>query len=209
LVALCTAYDGGYGQSSSAGVAYGVAGTGAGYAGPKVISAAVQTRYSSESRPTPLQPSTSQPTIVEVDGGELPLEIVFKSTGSRIRVRQLHSGPGGGSFEETSSEDEPTRLLHTVRKPIVQEVREIITPFRRIVQEIQPVQEEIHTVVAKSDAGSSAVGLGPSGGGFSSGNAAFGADSGTGFANRVTVGGFSGNGGGNYGTMAVGSKVGY
>ena len=40
-------------------------------------------------------------------------------------------------------------LKHSVTKPIIQEVREIITPFRKITQEIQPVQEEILTIVSR------------------------------------------------------------
>ncbi|KAH9405932.1 hypothetical protein TYRP_014229 [Tyrophagus putrescentiae] len=56
----------------------------------------------------------------------------------RIKVKQTHESAGAGETEQTSSEEEPHRLIHEVRKPIIQE-------------EIQPVQEEIHTIVAKGE----------------------------------------------------------
>src|SRR5699024_11029421 len=87
-----------------------------------------------ETRNVPTQSYGSQPTVIEVDGNPGSVEFVFKSSSSRIRARQQHSGGGAGQTEETSSNEEPTRLVHTVTKPIIQEVREIITPFRKIVQ---------------------------------------------------------------------------
>ena len=63
---------------------------------------------------------------------------------------QAHDG-AQGSIQESQSEDEPHVLKHSVSKPIIQEVREVITPSRKIVQEIQPVQEEILTIVAREN----------------------------------------------------------
>lgn len=75
-----------------------------------------------------------EPQIIEVEGQALPLEIHFKSSSSRIKVRQSHESAGAGEVEETSSDEEPHRLIHTVNKPIISEVREIITPFRKVIQ---------------------------------------------------------------------------
>jgi len=44
-------------------------------------------------------------------------------------------------------------MKHTVTKPIFQEVREVITPYRKITQEVQPVQEEIRTIVGPRESG--------------------------------------------------------
>ncbi|OTF69514.1 hypothetical protein BLA29_012443, partial [Euroglyphus maynei] len=75
--------------------------------------------------------------------------IIFRSASSSLNVLQRHQGSTGDT-QESSSEDEPHRLLHTVTKPIIQEIHEVISPYRKIVQEVHPVQEEIKTVVAKN-----------------------------------------------------------
>jgi len=83
-----------------------------------------------------------------------------------LNVQQYHQG-AQGSNQETQSEDEPHYLKHTVKKPIYQEVREVISPYRKITQEIKPVQEEIQTIVARGQAksyGGSAGGYGMGGG---------------------------------------------
>lgn len=49
--------------------------------------------------------------------------------------------------------DEPHVLKHLVTKPIYQEVQEIISPHRRIVQKVEPVKEEIQTIVARGHHG--------------------------------------------------------
>lgn len=159
-----------------------------------------------------------EPQIIEVEGGALPLEIHFKSSSSRIRVHQTHESAGAGEVEQTSSEEEPHRLIHEVKKPIIQEVREIITPYRRVIQEIQPVMEEIHTIVAKGEArrqfdrnqsktrggggsgGSSTSGGGSistSGGSSSRGSGSYGGSSSTGSSGTSSsLGGSTSSGGG-------------
>ena len=56
---------------------------------------------------------------------------------SLLLVQQSHEG-GGGDSQQSRSEDEPHMLFHSVHKPIIQEVREVISPYRRIVQGDQP-----------------------------------------------------------------------
>jgi hypothetical protein len=136
-----------------------------------------------------------QPQIVEVDAGQLPLTIHFKSASSNINVVQTHQPSDAGEIKQTSSEDEPHRLVHEVTKPIIQEVREIITPFRRVIQEIRPVQEEIQTIVARGE---------PRSRGFANGGFSGGAIGGGGGVSHVSVSGgvvgYSGSGlsGGGY-----------
>ncbi len=52
-----------------------------------------------------------EPQIIEVEGGALPLELHFKSSSSRIKVKQTHESAGAGETEQTSSEEEPHRLV--------------------------------------------------------------------------------------------------
>lgn len=89
-----------------------------------------------------------------------------------------------------------------MRKPVIQELREIITPYRRVVQEILPVQEEIQTIIAKGEprqqAGAADIGggNGASAGGNLGGGNGF-ASSGAGFASSGA--GRSSGGAGGYG----------
>lgn len=52
-------------------------------------------------------------------------------------------------MEETSSEEEPHRMRHRVIKPVIQEVTEFIQPFRHHIQHIQPMVENIRTLVSE------------------------------------------------------------
>ena len=65
----------------------------------------------------PPQPSMSAPTLF----------ILLRSSSSNINVQQSHEG-GGGDIQQSRSEDEPHILFHEVNKPIIQEVREVISP---------------------------------------------------------------------------------
>jgi len=114
------------------------------------IEAAVHTRRTFEVRPVLLQQDLAQPQILDVSPNYEAVQIHFRTASSRLNAIQSHeSGPG--TIEHTASEDAPHKLVHEVRKPVIQEVREVILPFRRITQEILPVAEEIHTIVHKGD----------------------------------------------------------
>ena len=119
-----------------------------GYTGG-VIPAAIQTRRNVEVRPVQLDSDPIKAAVVLVEAGVIPLTILFRSSSSALTVMQEHNPGQPGEQQHTKSEDEPHRLLHEVTKPIIQEVREVITPYRRVVQEIQPVQEDVHTIVAR------------------------------------------------------------
>ena len=88
------------------------------------------------------------PTTIDVPANILPVNFIFRSASSLVNVAHKHEG-AKGSYKETYSQDEPHVLKHTVTKPIIQEVKEIISPFRRIVQKVEPVREEIQTLVAR------------------------------------------------------------
>jgi len=91
------------------------------------IQAAVQTKHSIETKMVDIPYEDIEPQIIEVEGGNLPLEIHFKSSSSRIKVHQTHSAGEAGQVEQTSSEEEPHRLIHEVKKPIIQEVSRLTT----------------------------------------------------------------------------------
>jgi uncharacterized protein with ATP-grasp and redox domains len=66
-------------------------------------------------------------------------------------LSQEHIPGAPGTVEQTSSQDEPSKVIHEVVKPVIQEVREVIQPYRQLSQEVQPVVENVHTVVAKGE----------------------------------------------------------
>jgi hypothetical protein len=208
IIALCKAggrggYGGGGGAVKSGGYrssggGYGgggglVLGAGGGFAGG-IIPAAIQTRHTVDVRPVSLPSEPIQPQVVLVDAGIIPLTILFRSASSSLNVLQQHIG-GAGDTQESKSEDEPHRLIHEVTKPIIQEVREVITPFRRVTQEIQPVVEDIQTIVARGEARNFGVGTGFVAGGGFGGVANLGAISGGGISigsGGVKTGGYGG-----------------
>lgn len=73
-----------------------------------------------------------------------PISLLYRSIGAPVNIIQKHI-PSRGTFKQSRSQEEPHRHLHTVRKPIIQEVREIISPVRLVRQEILPVQENVLT----------------------------------------------------------------
>lgn len=51
----------------------------------------------------------------------------------------------------TESEDEPHRLVHNVKKSVLQEVNEVVQPYRVLKTEVKPVIEQGHTLVAQGE----------------------------------------------------------
>ncbi len=113
------------------------------------VIAAIITRRTAEVVDVPVPQDVITPQVLIVEPNLLPVTIEFRSQSSPVNINQVHIPGPPGEFKETRSEEEPDRVLHEVVKPVIQEVREIIQPFRRITQQILPVQEEIHSVVAR------------------------------------------------------------
>jgi hypothetical protein len=116
------------------------------------VSAAVtQVGRTVEYRPVPYSDQPIVPQVVEVEPSDIPIHIHFKSRSSTVQLSQEHIPGAPGTVEQTSSQDEPSKVIHEVVKPVIQEVREVIQPYRQLSQEIQPVVENVHTVVAKGE----------------------------------------------------------
>ena len=114
----------GYGPS----VAYGRGGYGGGSAGNSgafgghgPISAAIRTSHHMDFIDMPNMEDNVKSSTIEVAAKPLPLNILFRSASSTLNLMHQHD-PAMGEVQESSSEDEPHRLYHTVRKPIIQEV---------------------------------------------------------------------------------------
>src|SRR6218665_109094 len=204
-------YGGGFGGYGGGFGGYG----GGGYGGHgAVVPAAVISHHNIKHYDVPSS-GHIYPTTIDVPANVLPVNFIFRSASSMINVQQKHEC-ASGSFKETHSQDEPHILKHTVTKPIIQEVREVISPFRRIQQTVEPVREEIMTMVARGVGATqgAALGAGIGAGGAGFGGAGFGgAGMGGGFGRGGVGGGFAGGvgleggklgGGGIGGGMGVG-----
>ncbi|OTF70732.1 DFP2-like protein, partial [Euroglyphus maynei] len=153
------------------GASYG-GGGGGGYGGYGSIEAAIYSNHKVDVIPVPSKKGYGAPTYIDVPGGALPVYINFQSQSSPVYVKQQHYGMSG-SYQKSYSYDEPHKLVHEVTKPIVQEVREVIKPYRKVVQTIKPVHEEVLTLVHKGtgygDGGYGGSGGGGGGGGYGGG----------------------------------------
>ena len=108
-------------------------------------SLAVNTRQSV--RYIPIQSTGyAAPTNIAVESQSGPINFRYQTMSAPVNIQHVHV-PSRGSFKQTQSTDEPHVRVHTVTKPIIQEVREIIAPQRIIRQQVQPVREEIQTLV--------------------------------------------------------------
>lgn len=111
--------------------------------------------------------------VIDINSDALPLTLRFNSMSSRINAIQKHVGHPGQVYKQNAV-DEPDLLIQNVQKPVIQEVREIISPFRNILQEVRPVQEQIQTIIAREGGagggGGSGSGYGSYGGGYGGGS---------------------------------------
>lgn len=116
------------------------------------VSAAVhQVGRTVEYRPVPYNDEPAVPQVVEVEPSDIPIRIHFKSKSSTVQLSQEHIPGAPGTVQHTSSQDEPSKVIHEVVKPVIQELREVIQPYRQVLQEVQPVVESVHTTVAKGE----------------------------------------------------------
>nr|XP_027196809.1 uncharacterized serine-rich protein C215.13-like [Dermatophagoides pteronyssinus] len=116
-----------------------------------IYSTAISSKRSYEVKPMVIENQPVEPSVVNVDGSEQPVKVIFHTQSSPMMVRQVHTPRKPVEVERTNSVDEPHRVVHAVMRPVIQEVREIIQPYRRLTQEIRPVLEEIHTIVSKDE----------------------------------------------------------
>ncbi|KAH9401004.1 hypothetical protein TYRP_002589 [Tyrophagus putrescentiae] len=156
------------------------------------IPAAVKSSHTVEYNEVPNEPANIQPQTILVEAMNIPLNILFQSKSSNLNLQSEHV-PSPGSTQETSSEDEPQILKHTVTKPILQTVLEIIQPYRKIIQEIKPVEETVKTIVARAMPSENKYEAVQSGGKYGSGGGGSGG---------------SGSGGAGAGSLSMSSKYG-
>ncbi|KAH9422708.1 uncharacterized protein LOC113793746 [Dermatophagoides pteronyssinus] len=175
---------------------YGYHGGGGGHGYAHVVPAAVLSHHHVKYYEVPSH-GYVKPTTIDVPPNHIPINFIFRSASSAIHAEQKHMG-SPGSYQQSYSKDEPHVLKHMVTKPIIQEVHEIISPYRKIVQTVEPVKEEIKTIVAR---GSHGYGGGHESGGYGGGGGGGGHDtysSGGGMEYGHMESGYGGGGGMEY-----------
>lgn len=116
------------------------------------IDAAVKSKHSVSVFPVHSSSEPSKTPVVDINSVPLPLTLRFNSVSSKINAIQKHiSHPG--QVQKQNAVDEPDLLIQNIKKPVIQEVREVIAPFRHRTQEVRPVRERIETVIAKGQDG--------------------------------------------------------
>ena len=68
--------------------------------------------------------------VVSVDAAEVPLVLTLKSKSSPLIVNAVHIGSEKGSIKKTKSVDPAHIRVHSIYKPILHKVQEILQPHR-------------------------------------------------------------------------------
>ena len=110
------------------------------------IEAAYTSKHAIETYSVPNSIEHKTP-VVDINSVPLSLKIRFNSHSSNIVAVQNHFG-SHGQVKKSNSIDQPDILIHSVKKPVIQEIKEIITPYRKRIQEVKPVHEKIETIIA-------------------------------------------------------------
>jgi len=119
-------------------------------AGP--VNAAVQTiSRTVDYRPVPYTGEAPVVQDVDVPPQESPLRINFQSRSSPLQVTQQHIPAEPGQVQVTQSEDEPQTAIHNVVRPVIQQVNEVVQPYRTLTQTVEPVIEQTHTNIAQGE----------------------------------------------------------
>jgi hypothetical protein len=105
--------------------------------GPVV--AAIETKRSAQVVDVPTSQDLITPQTFIVEPSPHPVNIEFRLSASPINVNQVYIPGRPGQVQATRSEEEPERHLHEVVKPVIEEVRETIVPYRRVTQEINSI----------------------------------------------------------------------
>lgn len=131
-----------------AGVCSASYGGGGSYESGHNVDVAIHSKHSVQTVPVASSKMAGKTPVIDINSDALPLTLRFNSQSSRINAIQKHLGHAG-QVHKQNAVDEPDLLIQNIQKPVIQEVREIISPFRKITQEVLPVREQIQTIIAR------------------------------------------------------------
>lgn len=119
---------------------------------PGPIDAAVQSHYHLEVRHVHTRNDPIPVQRVDIESSQVPLVLHFRSHSSKLKVLHTHVN-AVGETKRTNSEDEPIVHIHRVHKPVLNQLKEVVLPYTKKVQIVQPVQETVDRIVAKGKTG--------------------------------------------------------
>lgn len=163
------------------------------------VNAAVKSKHSVHTYPVHSSGGYHKTPVVDIHSGPMAIKLRFNSYSSHIHATQKHHG-SPGKVKKSYSVDHPDILIHKVKKPVIQEVKEIITPYRKRIQVVKPVKEKVETIIATGHHGyghGGGHGYGHGGGGHGYGHG--GGDHGYGHGGGDHGYGHGGGGGHGYG----------
>ena len=108
----------------------------------QAVDAAVNSKHSINTFAIKTVADHQKTPVININSGPLPLQIRFTSHSSNIEALQTYIG-SPGKVKKSSSVDHPDILLFQIKRPIIQELREIVTPYRKRIQEIKPTNEKV------------------------------------------------------------------
>lgn len=107
----------------------------------------VISRHTIETVPVEVDTPVAVPRVIEIGPSNRAIDFMFKSSSSPIIVRQSHMPSTAPVNEVLRTEEEPTILRHNIVRPVIQEFREVIQPYRKVTRIVHPVQEEVKLIV--------------------------------------------------------------
>lgn len=119
--------------ASSITLVFGSYGHGGGHY-DHAVDAAVKSYQSINTYPVASMREVKNP-VVDINSGPLPLTLRFNTHSSHINAIQKHFGQPG-TVQKSSAVDEPDLLIQTIKKPVINEIREVISPYRHRTQEV-------------------------------------------------------------------------
>lgn len=81
---------------------------------------AVSAKRSYEVKPMIVENHPVEPSVVNVDGSEQPVKVIFHTQSSPMMVRQVHTPRKPLEVERKNTIDEPHRVIHAVMRPVIQ-----------------------------------------------------------------------------------------
>ncbi|UXI14168.1 DFP1 [Sarcoptes scabiei] len=133
------------------------------YGGGGQIDAAVMSKQDIRTIPMMSQRSGGGSTpVIDINSSPGSITLRFNSASTQINAIQKHM-TRQGTVQKANVMAEPDLLIQNVQKPVIQKVREVITPFRKVLQEVRPVQEQVETVIARGMENGGSGGSGSSG----------------------------------------------
>lgn len=94
-------------------------------------------------------PDHSKALHIDFEPKSVPIVVRFKTRSTQIDTINNHQ-KSPGKTQHFLTVEKPDRLIHTVKKPVIQYIHEMIIPYRKHVQVVEPVKELILTKIGTS-----------------------------------------------------------